>query len=715
MEDFSGSGLARGSRCFLAALLCVAASAMGSGPRADAGEAPDGYAYDPTDEIAAVRAEIDANGFGWEAGITSMNMLPPEKRPALTPLPLPPGETGLLPPGSLEVRPSDRELPVRWDWRENGGTTPVKNQGGCGSCWDFGATAAFESVIKIYTGITYDLSEQQVLVCNERGFDCGGGWPYAAYELFMFPGAVLESCMPYTGNDNSPCTQNSCTFVDILDGFEDVASDITTLKEKIYDHPIAVAFTVQNDFFSYSGGCYESSLGGAVNHIVLLVGWDDSLCDGNGAWIAKNSWGPGWGEGGYFYARYGTCNIGSYAQEIFYSGVGQVHISHNPLRDTENVTDPYLVACEVISRDYAIDESRVKLHYDVGAGWVDVVMEPQRTGETQTFQAEIPAQPLGTTINYWLSAADITGYEDVDPTGAPDNVHSFRILRTMFSDDVETQTGWTCGVPGDDAIDGLWEWGVPQGTIGLNSRVGNPSEDHTPDPGENCYCTGLLAGSTYWDNDVDGGKTTLLSPALDLSSVSTATLTYYRWYTNNAGQWPGEDYWQVDITNDGENWVNLEYTNTPSAAWVEEVFALEAYIDLTANVQLRFIASDYLHASNVEGAVDDVEIVSVESGSQGVGAEPRIRRIQLLPGPSPFTDAATIRLALPRAVDASLRVMGVDGRVVTTLAEGRLAGGLHRIVWDGRDAAGQPVPAGIYLLRLITDAGGADGRVLRLR
>jgi hypothetical protein len=715
VKDFTRSKFSFDYRLCLAGLLCLAAAAIAPGPRADAGEAPADYLYDPTAEIATARAEIDANGYGWDAGITSMNLLPPELRPKLEPLPLPPGENGMLPADALVQRPSARDLPERWDWREHGGVTPVKNQGGCGSCWDFGATAAFESVIKIYTGIEYDLSEQQVLVCNERGFGCGGGWPYAAYELFMYPGAVLESCMPYTGHDNLPCTQYGCDFVDILDGFQDIPSDITTLKEKIYDHPVAVAFTVFNDFFSYSGGCYESSEYGPVNHIVLLVGWDDTLCDGEGAWIAKNSWGPGWGEAGYFYAKYGTCNIGSYAQEIFYSGVGQVHISHAPLRDTDNTTEPYDVQCDVISRDYAINDASVKLHYDVGSGWVDVLMTPQRPGETQTYRVQIPPQPLGTTIEYWLSAADVTGYEDVDPTGAPTNVHTFRILRTFFRDDVETVTGWTCGVPDDDAIDGLWERGIPEATYGIENRQGNPGEDHTPDPGEFCYCTGPEAGYNFWDNDVDGGKTTLLSPVVDLGAIATATLSYYRWYTNNAGQWVGEDYWQVDVTNDGENWVSLEYTNTGMPAWVEQVFELDQYVDLTSHVQLRFVASDYLHASNIEGAVDDVEIVSIESGAQGAGEQPRIRRIQLRPGPSPFTDAATIRLDLPAAVDGALRVLAVDGRVVTTLADGRLAGGAHRLIWDGRDAQGQPVPAGVYLLRLSSTGGGAEGRLLHLR
>jgi flagellar hook assembly protein FlgD len=52
------------------------------------------------------------------------------------------------------------------------------------------------------------------------------------------------------------------------------------------------------------------------------------------------------------------------------------------------------------------------------------------------------------------------------------------------------------------------------------------------------------------------------------------------------------------------------------------------------------------------------------------------------------------------AGDADLTIYNVLGRPVRQVWAGPLAAGEHRLAWDGRDGQGQPVAAGVYLVRL---------------
>jgi hypothetical protein len=52
------------------------------------------------------------------------------------------------------------------------------------------------------------------------------------------------------------------------------------------------------------------------NHHILIVGWDDDLCGGDGTWIAKNDYGTGWGTDGFFCLQYGSWGIGGFASVI---------------------------------------------------------------------------------------------------------------------------------------------------------------------------------------------------------------------------------------------------------------------------------------------------------------------------------------------------------------------------------------------------------------
>lgn len=118
--------------------------------------------------------------------------------------------------------------------------------------------------------------------------------------------------MPYQASDNVVCAIDGCEPLTRTREFLLIEPTVPSIKAAVYLHgPISVAMAVLPDFDYYRGGCYSTIRHGDINHAVVIVGWDDDACGGQGAWICKNSWGTGWGESGFFCIAYGQCGIDS--------------------------------------------------------------------------------------------------------------------------------------------------------------------------------------------------------------------------------------------------------------------------------------------------------------------------------------------------------------------------------------------------------------------
>jgi C1A family cysteine protease len=94
-------------------------------------------------------------------------------------------------PSAMTPTPKVRAVPGEWDWRHYSKVTPVKVQGTCGSCWVFSSVAAFESLLLIKTGQSYDLSEEYVLECAGPHSNCWGGFVSDANSLIIGRGVPL--------------------------------------------------------------------------------------------------------------------------------------------------------------------------------------------------------------------------------------------------------------------------------------------------------------------------------------------------------------------------------------------------------------------------------------------------------------------------------------------------------------------------------------------
>lgn len=193
------------------------------------------------------------------------------------------------------------------DWRKKGNyVTPVKNQGSCGSCWTFSTTGCLESVTAINTGKLVPLSEQQLVDCAQdfNNHGCNGGLPSQAFEYIKYnKGLMTESAYPYKAYDDKCKYKPELAAAFVKNVVNITAYDEKGMEDAVATHnPVSFAFEVTSDFMLYSSGVYSSSrchtTTDKVNHAVLAVGYGSD--NGTPYWIVKNSWGPDWGQDGYF-------------------------------------------------------------------------------------------------------------------------------------------------------------------------------------------------------------------------------------------------------------------------------------------------------------------------------------------------------------------------------------------------------------------------------
>jgi len=207
----------------------------------------------------------------------------------------------------LTYRPSNRTRNVKdpviegpiandIDWVSKGAVTPVKDQGRCGSCWAFSATAAIESYAKLSGKYGLEvLSAQQINSCDKRDGGCNGGNTETAYEYVKGAGGIeTESDYPYTsgGGSTGSCRFESSRIAVTISGYHSVSRGESALKNALNAGPASLCLAASS-WQSYRGGIL-SRCDNQVDHCVQGTGYS-----GSSYWRIRNSWGTGWGESGF--------------------------------------------------------------------------------------------------------------------------------------------------------------------------------------------------------------------------------------------------------------------------------------------------------------------------------------------------------------------------------------------------------------------------------
>jgi len=202
---------------------------------------------------------------------------------------------------NVEVDNSLRQAPTSVDWRTQGAVNPVKNQGNCGSCWAFSATAAVEGIWKISGHTLQNLAEQQLVDCSAKfgNQGCNGGLMDDAFKyLISVKGQEPTSAYPYTAKQGL-CKFNAGNIVASISGYADVAKNsCAQLLTAAAKQVVSVAIDAQN-IQSYKSGIFSNAnCGTSLDHGVSVVGYGADSSN-TPYWIVRNSWGATWGEQGY--------------------------------------------------------------------------------------------------------------------------------------------------------------------------------------------------------------------------------------------------------------------------------------------------------------------------------------------------------------------------------------------------------------------------------
>jgi len=261
-----------------------------------------------------------------------------------------------LPPRRALDKSAPADLPKEFDprkeWSNCTSIGDIRDQGGCGSCWAFGAVTAMSDRLCIHAPkdnpVDVRVSAEDLLsCCYTCGMGCNGGFLGPSWSYWQRRGLVTgflydspEGCKPYSiapcehhvegdrpdcGNEPTPSCKKTCQA-----GYGTEYADDKTygkapqtlprdeqaiMKELMENGPAEAAFTVYEDFVNYKSGVYKHVKGRQLGgHAIKIMGWGEE--DGTPYWLIANSWNTDWGDKGTFKILRGENHCGIEASVV---------------------------------------------------------------------------------------------------------------------------------------------------------------------------------------------------------------------------------------------------------------------------------------------------------------------------------------------------------------------------------------------------------------
>ena len=185
------------------------------------------------------------------------------------------------------------------------GQTPfvpkIRQQGSCGSCWAFSTIVEVERSYFAQTGKVIDLSQQELVDCDKQNGGCDGGWPEYAFDYIKANGIHTSSDYPYRGARTN-CQKSKpgaipFTSYGISAWTPWSASYSAKLSQKQIYPSVGIFSSGKFRYLGKPDDEFDAKLSGdcskSMDHLVAQRWFV------NGVASIVNSWGTGWGVGGF--------------------------------------------------------------------------------------------------------------------------------------------------------------------------------------------------------------------------------------------------------------------------------------------------------------------------------------------------------------------------------------------------------------------------------